>query len=88
MKTFGISAEGIRPMAEGRGSCFASDMITTGGHRIEDPANIGLHDVNTIANYDPAIIPFLDAPVGAAFERPSADKPLQPAADWAAPEED
>jgi hypothetical protein len=103
-------------MAEGRGSCFASDMITSGRHRVgfmyreppddagdsgwrflsgleddaymEDPANIGLHDVNTIANYDPAIIAFLDAPVGAAFERPSADRPLQPAADWAAPGED
>jgi hypothetical protein len=28
-----------------------------------------VYDVNTIANYDPAIIPLLDAPEGAAFER-------------------
>jgi hypothetical protein len=28
-----------------------------------------VYDVNTIANYDPEIIPFLDAPVGSAFER-------------------
>jgi hypothetical protein len=27
------------------------------------------YDVNTVANYDPDIIPFLDAPVGSAFER-------------------
>ena len=26
------------------------------------PANFSLHDVNTIANYDPDIIEFLDAP--------------------------
>jgi hypothetical protein len=32
-------------------------------------SNIGLHDVNTIANYDRDIIPFLDAPPGSAFER-------------------
>jgi len=36
---------------------------------MDDPANSGIYDVNTIANYDPDIIPFLDAPIGAAFER-------------------
>ena len=36
---------------------------------VDDPTNLLLYDVNTIANYDPSIIPFLDAPVGAAFER-------------------
>ena len=30
---------------------------------------LGIYDVNTIANYDPEIIPFLDASVGSAFER-------------------
>jgi hypothetical protein len=35
-----------------------------------DPENMGLYDVNTIANYDPDIVPFLDAPIGSAFERP------------------
>ena len=34
-----------------------------------DPANHGVYDVNTIANYDPDIVPFLDAPVGSTFER-------------------
>ena len=36
---------------------------------MEDPANASIYDVNTIANYDPAIIPFLDSPPGSAFER-------------------
>ncbi len=31
--------------------------------------NLAVYDVNTIANYDPEIIPFLDAPIGSAFER-------------------
>ena len=36
---------------------------------MDDLANVGLHDVNTIANYDPDVIPLLDAPAGSAFER-------------------
>jgi hypothetical protein len=36
---------------------------------VDDPANLGIYNVNTIANYDPAIIPHLDAPVFSAFER-------------------
>jgi hypothetical protein len=31
--------------------------------------NIAIYDVNTIANYDPEIIPFLNAPFGSAFAR-------------------
>jgi hypothetical protein len=31
--------------------------------------NHGIYDVNTIANYDPSITPFLDAPIGSAFEK-------------------
>jgi hypothetical protein len=31
--------------------------------------NFALYDVNTIANYDPGIIPFLDARPGSAFAR-------------------
>ena len=34
-----------------------------------DPNNIAIYDVNTIANYDPEIIPFLNAPPGSAFAR-------------------
>lgn len=37
--------------------------------------NLGVYDVNTIANYDPAIIPLLDSPVGAVFEKtPDSDR--------------
>ena len=37
--------------------------------------NFAIYEVNTICNYDPAIIPYLDAPVGAAFGRvPGTDK--------------
>ena len=36
---------------------------------MDDPANHAVYDVNTIANYDPDIVPFLDAPAGSAFER-------------------
>jgi hypothetical protein len=40
---------------------------------LNDPANHGLYDVNTIANYDRDIVPFLDSPVGSAFERSDRD---------------
>jgi len=36
---------------------------------VDDPDNMAIYDVNTIANYDPDIVPFLDAPYGSAFER-------------------
>lgn len=29
----------------------------------------GIYDVNTIVNYDPDILPFLDAPAGCRYER-------------------
>lgn len=35
----------------------------------DTPDNWAIYEVNTICNYDPAIIPFLDAPVGSAFGR-------------------
>ena len=97
-KRFLLSSEAIRPdLAPGRGSCFATDLITVEGKRVglmyredpdndvdsgwrffagtesqdyvDDPENLALYDVNTIANYDRDIIPLLDAPVGSAFER-------------------
>jgi hypothetical protein len=46
-------------------------------------ANLDLHGVyavNTVANYDPEIIPFLRAPVGSQFER-GDDGKLAPVAD-------
>jgi hypothetical protein len=36
---------------------------------LENPENLAIYDVNTIANYDDAIVPYLDAPAGAAFVR-------------------
>ncbi len=36
---------------------------------LDDPNNSAVYDVNTIANYDPAIIAFLDFPIGSEFER-------------------
>lgn len=36
-----------------------------------DPNNWAIYDVNTVCNYDPAIIPFLDAEFGTAFGRVS-----------------
>jgi len=36
---------------------------------MNNPQNLEIYDVNTIANYDPDIVPFLEARVGSAFER-------------------
>jgi hypothetical protein len=36
---------------------------------IDNPENMAIYDVNTIANYDRAIIPYLGLPVGTALER-------------------
>ncbi len=35
----------------------------------DDQSNWKVYDLNTIANYDPAIIPYMDLPVGTALER-------------------
>ena len=96
-KQFKIAGSEMKPVAEGRGGCFATDMITVEGRRVgymyrekpdfphdsgwrffsgtesqeylDDPGHTEIYDVNTIANYDPAIIPLLDSAVGSAFER-------------------
>jgi len=36
---------------------------------MNDPNNHAVYDVNTIANYDPDIIPFLGSDAGSVFER-------------------
>jgi hypothetical protein len=46
--------------------------------QIDDPAHTDVYDVNTIANYDPAIIPFLNSPVNSAFERRGLFKRFAP----------
>jgi hypothetical protein len=35
----------------------------------DDPDNMMIYDINTIANYDASIIPLLDAAVGSQFEK-------------------
>lgn len=54
---------------------------------MNDPDNIMIYDVNTIANYDPDIIPFLDAPVGSAFEREGGTGPFVQVYDFEPPED-
>jgi len=53
---------------------------------VDDLANVGLYDVNTIANYDRDIIPLLDAPPGSAFERDDDGRftsvAFEPPDDW------
>ena len=48
---------------------------------LDDAANIGLYDVDTIANYDPDIIALLDAPEGSTFERRPDDGAFVPVED-------
>ena len=39
---------------------------------MDDAENHAMYDINTIANYDPEIIPLLESAIGAAFERDPA----------------
>jgi hypothetical protein len=52
---------------------------------MNDPANHGIYDVNTIANYDPSIINFLDAPVGSVFEKLPDAPDFVAVTDWTPP---
>ena len=36
---------------------------------VDNPGNTSFFSVNTIANYDPAIIPYLDSSIGSELER-------------------
>lgn len=40
---------------------------------VNNPDNIGLYDVSTIADIDPDVIPLLNNPFGCAFEREDSD---------------
>jgi hypothetical protein len=57
------------------GWCFTAGSESD--EYMDDAANLAIYDVNTIANYDPDIIPFLDAPIGSAFEREDADEEFE-----------
>ena len=110
-KQFKLSADQLKPLAEGYGGCIATDKITVEGYPVrfmyreapdnefdsgwrfmsgfeddaymDDPDNLAIYDVNTIANYDPSIVPLLEAPEGSAFEKTSESERFLPVADWA-----
>lgn len=52
---------------------------------MNDSNNLSIYDVNTIANYDPDILPFLDAPIGSAYEREGGRGPLAEVYDFKPP---
>ena len=96
-KRYKLAKDQIKPLAEKRGACIASDHIVVDGKKVgfmyresptnevdsgwrffsgeedqayvDDAENLAFYDVNTVANYDPAIIPHLDADIGSAFGR-------------------
>lgn len=43
----------------------------------DEPANFAVYDVNTIANYDPDIVPLLDEQAPVQFERSAPREPLR-----------
>jgi hypothetical protein len=54
---------------------------------MDNPANHGVYDVNTIANYDPDIIPLLGSPPGSTFERQNGEGPFVAEDDFEPPED-
>jgi len=58
-----------KPEKNGSGWCFFSGDESQ--DYAENPDHLSIYDVNTICNYDPAIIPYLNAPYGSAFGRVS-----------------
>jgi hypothetical protein len=57
-----------------------SGWVFTAGDESQDymdnSENHGIYDLNTIANFDPDVIPLLDAPPGTAFERQDLASPF------------
>jgi hypothetical protein len=54
---------------------------------MEEAGNHGLYELNTIANYDQSIMPFLEAPIGSAFEKTEASERFVEVLEWE-PDED
>jgi hypothetical protein len=52
---------------------------------MDNPKNLAVYDVNTIANYDPSIIPHLNSPIGCVFEKTPESDIFLPVTDWAFP---
>ncbi len=55
------------------GWCFFAG--TESDEFVNEPDNFGIYEVNTIANYDKEIIPFLASPNGSCFIRSEDGKP-------------
>lgn len=49
------------------GWCFTAGFESE--EYMNNPNNSAIYEVNTIANYDPTIIPYLNAPIGTAWLR-------------------
>ena len=56
------------PTDEGMDSGWRFTAGTEDQEYMDDPSNSGIFDVNTIANLDPTIIPYLKAPAETAWE--------------------
>jgi hypothetical protein len=52
---------------------------------MSNPDNHAVYDVNTIANYDPSIIPLLDSPIGSVLEKSSGSERFVPVSDCKIP---
>jgi hypothetical protein len=66
------------------GWCFFSGLESD--DYVNDPKNSEIYEVNTIANYDPSIIPHLDALPGTAFEKPNGMDAFVVVEGWAPPQ--
>lgn len=57
------------------GWVFMSGLETD--EQLASPDSLGVFDVNTLANYDPTIVPYLDCPIGSSFSRASEFEPFE-----------
>jgi hypothetical protein len=55
---------------------------------INNPDNYAVYDVNTIANYDPSIIPLLDSAIGSVFEKTPESEWFVRISDWKIPDDE
>lgn len=49
---------------------------------INNPENLAIYDINTVANYDPTIIEHLHSPIGTALEKEPHSEHFMPVEDW------
>ena len=52
---------------------------------MDDASRHRVHDVGAVADHDPSIAPFLDAPVGSVFEKVPGAPDFTLVTDWAPP---